>query len=307
MATAYITHPACAKHRMIEGHPEDPARMHAIENRLISQRLLDLLLVHDAPEATAEQMARVHDKAYLRHLEEIAPHEGLVHIDPDTYMNPGTLPAARRAAGAAVLGVDLVMSGKANNAFCNVRPPGHHAEHAQSMGFCFVNNAAVAAAHALTYEGIDRVAILDFDVHYGNGTRDIFVNEDRVIMCSVYEEFVFPFADVPPVENQHINAALPGRGFAEGMRRAVVDAWIPALDAFAPQFYIVSAGFDAHREDELSRGDMVDADYKWISEQIMALAGRHAQGRVVSTLEGGYALDALARSTVEHVRCLMGV
>lgn len=292
---------------MIEGHPEDPARLHAIENRLISQRLLDLMIVHDAPEATGEQMARVHDPGYLRELETIAPREGLAHIDPDTYMNPGTLPAARRAAGAAVLGVDLVMAGTVQNAFCNVRPPGHHAEHAGSMGFCFINNAAVAAAHALSHDGIDRVAVLDFDVHYGNGTRDIFLNDDRVMMCSVYEQHLFPFMDLPPVENHQINVPLPGRGFADGMRQAVTDTWAPALDDFAPQFYIVSAGFDAHREDELSRGDLVDADYGWITDQIMTLADRHAGGRIVSTLEGGYALDALARSTVEHVRRLMGV
>lgn len=292
---------------MIEGHPEDPARLHAIENRLISQRLLDLMIVHDAPEATGEQMARVHEPGYLRELETIAPREGLAHIDPDTYMNPGTLPAARRAAGAAVLGVDLVMAGAVRNAFCNVRPPGHHAEHAGSMGFCFINNAAVAAAHALSHDGIDRVAVLDFDVHYGNGTRDIFLNDDRVMMCSVYEQHLFPFMDLPPVENHQINVPLPGRGFAAGMRKAVTDTWMPALDDFAPQFYIVSAGFDAHREDELSRGDMVEADYGWITDQIMTLADRHAGGRIVSTLEGGYALDALARSTVEHVRRLMGV
>lgn len=281
--------------------------MHAIENRLISQRLLDLMAVRDAPQADFDQMTRVHDAGYLRHLEGIAPGEGLTRIDPDTYMNPATLPAARRAAGAAVLAVDLVMSGAVENAFCNVRPPGHHAEREQAMGFCFVNNAAVGAAHALSYAGIDRVAVLDFDVHYGNGTRDIFLKDERVIMCSVYEELLFPFADVPAVENHHVNAALPGRGFAEGMRRAVTEAWIPALDAFEPQFYVISAGFDAHREDMLSRGDMVEADYRWITEQIMALADRHARGRIVSTLEGGYALDALARSAAEHVRCLMGV
>jgi acetoin utilization deacetylase AcuC-like enzyme len=292
---------------MIEGHPEEPARLHAIENRLISQRLLDLLIVHDAPEATAEQMARVHDPDYLRELEAVAPREGLTHIDPDTYMSPGTLPAARRAAGAAVLGVDLVMAGTVQNAFCNVRPPGHHAEHARAMGFCFINNAAVAAVHALSHDGIDRVAVLDFDVHYGNGTRDIFLNDDRVMMCSVYEQHLFPFVDLPPVENHQVNVPLPGRGFAQGVHEAVINTWAPALDDFAPQFYIVSAGFDAHREDELSRGDMVEADYRWITEQITMLARRHARGRIVSTLEGGYALEALARSTVEHVRCLMGV
>ena len=292
---------------MIEGHPEDPARIHAIENRLISQRLLELMAVHDAPEATRKQIERVHDPRYLQSLIDMSPREGLAHIDPDTYMCPDTLPAATRAAGAAVLAVDLVMQGKVDNAFCNVRPPGHHAERAQAMGFCFINNAAVAAAHALSHDGIERVAILDFDVHYGNGTRDIFLDDERVLLCSLYELNLYPFVDVPPVEYHHVNSALPGRGFARGMREAVREAWVPALDGFAPHFYVISAGFDAHREDELSHGDMTEKDYGWITKRIMELADGHARGRVVSTLEGGYALDALARSAVEHVRCLMGV
>jgi acetoin utilization deacetylase AcuC-like enzyme len=281
--------------------------MHAIENRLISQRLLDLMAVYEAPEANRAQIERVHDHDYIESLIDLSPREGLTHIDPDTYMSPGTLSAAKHAAGAAVLAVDLVMRGDAQNAFCNVRPPGHHAERARALGFCFINNAAVAAAHAIASHDIERVAILDFDVHYGNGTRDIFLHDERVMLCSIYERDLYPFADVPPVENHHINSALPGLGFARCMRDAVRDAWIPALDSFAPQLYIVSAGFDAHREDELSRGDMTEADYKWITMQIMALADRHARGRIVSTLEGGYALDALARSVAEHVRCLMGV
>jgi len=292
---------------MIEAHPEDPARLHAVENRLISQRLLDLLMIREPDEATREQVERVHAPGYLQAMESMAPREGLAHIDPDTYMNPDTMPAALRAAGAAVLGVDMVMAGTAGNAFCNVRPPGHHAERSQAMGFCFINSAAVAAAHALTYDGVDRVAILDFDVHYGNGSRDIFLDDDRVMLCSIYEELLFPFADVPPRENQHVNVALPGRGFSEGARKAMTDTWTPALDEFAPQFYVISAGFDAHIEDDLSRGDMVDADYRWITQQIKALANRHAGGRIVSMLEGGYALDALARSATEHVRSLMGV
>lgn len=292
---------------MFPGHPEDPSRMHAIENRLISQRLLDLLTVREAPEATRAQIERVHDGDYIQWLEDAAPTEGLLHIDADTQMNPATLPAVRRAAGAAVQAVDLVMQGTVQNAFCNVRPPGHHAERARSTGFCFVNNAAVAAAHAMAEHGIERVAILDFDVHFGNGTRDIFLDDERVMLCSVYERNIYPFVDLPPREGHIVNAALSGRGFAEAMRRAVTEEWMPALDRFAPQFYIVSAGFDAHREDELSHGDMTDADYKWISEQIVSLAGRHAEGRIVSTLEGGYALDALARSAVEHIRCMMGV
>lgn len=307
MPTAYITHPDCLEHLMIPGHPEDPARVNAIENRLISQRLLDLMAVHKAPEATREQIERVHDSRYIQSLIDISPEEALVHIDPDTQMNPATLRAARRAAGAAVLGVDLVMQGTVHNAFCNVRPPGHHAERNRAMGFCFINNAAVAVAHALVHDEIDRVAIVDFDVHFGNGTRDIFLDDDRVLLCSLYQEHLYPFVRLPAIEHHHINAALPGRGFARGMRDAMRDTIIPALDEFAPQFYVLSAGFDAHREDNLSHGDMVEADYKWITEQIVSLAGRHAEGRIVSTLEGGYALDALARSAVEHVRCLMGV
>lgn len=292
---------------MTPGHPEDPARVHAIENRLISQRLLDLLMVSQGTEATPEQVERVHDHGYIQSLVAMSPREGLAHIDPDTYMSPATLSAARHAAGAAVQGVDLVMEGAAHNAFCNVRPPGHHAERAQAMGFCFINNAAVAAAHALAQHGIDRVAVLDFDVHYGNGTRDIFLHDERVMLCSIYEEDLYPFVDVPPVENHHVNCPLPGRGFARAMRDAVRDAWLPALNRFAPQLLVLSAGFDAHREDELSRGDMTEADYKWITSQTLSVADRHAGGRVVSVLEGGYALDALARSATEHIRCLMGV
>jgi len=292
---------------MFRGHPEDPARVHAIQNRLISQRLLDLLVAREAPPASREQIERVHDSAYLQWLEDSAPADGLVFVDADTQMNKATLPAARHAAGAVVHAVDLVMQGMVQNAFCNVRPPGHHAERARSMGFCFINNAAVAAAHAMAEHGIERVAILDFDVHFGNGTRDIFLDDERVMLCSVYERDVYPFVDLPPREGHAINAALPGHGFAQAMRRAVSEDWIPALAHFAPQFFVVSAGFDAHREDELSHGDMTDADYKWITAQIMELAGRHADGRLVSTLEGGYALDALARSAVEHIRCMMGV
>jgi len=292
---------------MVPGHPEDPSRMAAIEDRLIAQRLLDLLTVREAPEASREQMERVHDAGYLRWLTEAEPGERLLHIDADTQMNAATMPAARRAAGAAVHAVDLIMQGAVRNAFCNVRPPGHHAERSRAMGFCFVNHAAVAAAHALATHGLERVAILDFDVHFGNGTRDIFLDDERVMLCSIYERDVFPFVDLPRREGNIINAALPGRGFAGAMREAVTNEWTPALERFAPELYVVSAGFDAHGEDPLSHGDMSDADYQWISETILALANRHAGGRLVSTLEGGYAPDALARSAAAHIRCLMGV
>lgn len=292
---------------MSPGHPEDPARLHAIEDRLASQRLRDLLTAHEAPAVSREQLERAHDAGYLQSLADMSPVDGLAYIDPDTQMNPQTLTAAARAAGAGVLAVDLVMRKEAPNAFCNVRPPGHHAEHRRAMGFCFYNNIAVAAAHALSRHGLRRVAIVDFDVHFGNGTRDIFLDDDRVMLCSLYEERNYPFVDLPPTERQHINTALPGRGFAQGMREAVTNIWVPALDEFNPQLYLISAGFDAHAEDMLSGGDMTETDYEWITGEIMALADRHASGRVVSMLEGGYALDAVARSAGAHLRCLMGV
>ncbi|HEY5790751.1 MAG TPA: histone deacetylase family protein [Gammaproteobacteria bacterium] len=304
--TAYLTHPACHRHAMFAGHPECPERLGAIEDRLLASGLLDLLAYHEAPRATREQLLRVHSAAHLAHLEQLAPEEGLAEVDPDTWMNPATLEAAYRAAGANVRAVDLVLGGQAHNAWCNVRPPGHHAEPGQAMGFCFFNNVAVAAAHALAAHGLERVAIADFDVHHGNGTEVIFANSGQVLVCSSYRHPFYPYST--PLGRDHlVHAPLPAGSDGIAFRAAVEEHWLPALDAFAPELILVSAGFDAHREDEMGGLRLLEADYAWVTRELVTLAERHARGRIVSTLEGGYALSALGRSVAAHVRVLLGL
>jgi acetoin utilization deacetylase AcuC-like enzyme len=290
---------------MIPGHPECPARVASIEDRLISTGLFNYLKHCEAPKATGEQLAHVHDTLHIRELLAAAPTQGLVPIDPDTFMNPHSMEAALRAAGALVMATDMVLSGEVKTAFCNVRPPGHHAERAQSMGFCFFNNVAVGAAHALEIHGLERVAIVDFDVHHGNGTEDIFADDYRVMVCSSYQHPFYPFSGRPTVEGHLINIPLKAGTDGKSFRAAVESKWLPALGEFKPQLIFVSAGFDAHYEDDMAGLALTDGDYEWITRAIMSLAARYAQGRVVSTLEGGYALDALARSAAIHLRVLM--
>ena len=305
--TAYLTHPDCHRHAMFDGHPESPARLGAIEDRLIASGLLDLLRYHQAPPATREQLARVHSEAHLDRLEALAPTDDeLAEVDPDTWMNAATLDAALRSAGAVVHAVDLVVGGEADNAFCNVRPPGHHAERGQAMGFCFYNNIAVGAAHALAVHGLERVAIADFDVHHGNGTEAIFADASQVLLCSTYQHPFYPYT-VPLERETLIHCPLPAGTGGAGFRAAVEEAWLPALDAFAPELILVSAGFDAHREDDIGGMRLVEADYAWVTGKLVGLAERHAKGRIVSALEGGYALSALGRSATEHVRVLLGI
>ena len=290
---------------MGEFHPECPQRLSAISDRLISAGLDVLLDHHDAPEATREQLTRVHRGHYVDQVVASAPNQGLVHLDPDTAMMQHTLTAALRAAGAAVLAVDLVASGRAANAFCAVRPPGHHAVPDRAMGFCIFNNIAVAAAHALAAYGLERVAIVDFDVHHGNGTEDIFRDDPRVMLCQTFQHPFYPYQGADTSCDHIVNVPLPGGTGSDGFRAAIDLAWLPALERFAPQMLFVSAGFDAHREDPLAYLELGDADYAWVTRRLLALADRHCQGRVVSTLEGGYALDALGRAAGEHVRALI--
>lgn len=304
MKTAFITHPACRKHDMGYGHPESPARLQAIEDQLIASGIYALLQQHEAPCATLEQLARVHAADYIRAIEAAAPQQGMAALDPDTSMNPYTLEAALRAAGAAVLATDLVMAGKAGNAFCNVRPPGHHATRNRAMGFCIFNNVAVGVAHAMAQYGLKRVAIADFDVHHGNGTEDIFRDDPRVMLCSTFQHPFYPYCGADSSSGHIINVPLAARTAGEGFRAAVTDMWLPALEAFKPEMVFVSAGFDAHREDEMAGLGLVEADYTWVTEQIKAVAERHAQKRIVSTLEGGYALHALGRSAAAHIKVL---
>ena len=304
---AFITHPDCLLHNMGAWHPEAPARVQAVEDQLIASGLGNLLLHAEAPCATREQLERVHDAAYLDAVEGAAPEHGLVHLDPDTAMCPQTLQAALRAAGAAVLATDMVMSAQAESAFCNVRPPGHHAERARAMGFCLFNNVAVAAAHALEHHGMQRVAIVDFDVHHGNGTEDIFRDDERVLMVSTFQHPFYPYSGIQGRSERMVNVPLPAYTDGRGFRRAVEAEWLPALERFRPEAMFVSAGFDAHREDDMASLGLVEADYVWVTERIKEVADRYAAGRIVSVLEGGYNLSALARSVVAHLKALAGV
>jgi len=306
MLCAFITHADCARHEMGADHPECPERLGAIRDLLLIKGLLDHMTIHDAPLASVEQLTRAHTASYVQGLIAAAPTEGHRRVDPDTCMNPFTIAAARRAAGAAVLATDLVLGGTVPTAFCCVRPPGHHAERAAAMGFCFFNNVAIGIRHALVVHGLQRVALIDFDVHHGNGSEDILRDDERVLMCSTFERGLYPFSGEDDAGPGMVNIGLPARSGSEAFRDAVTHRWLPALEAFAPQLIYVSAGFDGHREDDMGNLGMIEADYEWVTQQIMAVARRHCQGRVISCLEGGYAPSALARSTAAHVRVLMG-
>jgi len=291
---------------MLPGHPECPERLDAIAQRLAADGLIERLAAYDAPIATTAQLEAVHEPRYVRRIFERAPAHGLVELDPDTYMGPHTLTAALRAAGAVVLATDLVLAGEVATAFCSVRPPGHHAERAQAMGFCVFNNIAVGAAHALRAHGLQRVAIIDFDVHHGNGTEEIFRDEPRVLMCSTYQYPLYPYIVGSMVPGHMVNVPLaPGTGSA-ALRAAVTEQWLPELEDFAPQMIFVSAGFDAHRDDPLASLTFTDEDFEWVTATLLEVADRHANGRLVCSLEGGYALGALGRSAAACTRALLG-
>jgi acetoin utilization deacetylase AcuC-like enzyme len=307
MATAFIGHADCMKHDMGAYHPECPARLAAIDDQLIASGIGAHLQHHAAPLATAEQLARVHPREYIAAIRAAAPQRGLVHLDPDTAMSPGTLDAALRAAGAAVLATDLVLGGKAESAFCSVRPPGHHATRTRAMGFCIFNNVAVAALHALEHHGLERVAIIDFDVHHGNGTEDIFSDDERTLMVSTFQHPFYPYSGTDNPARNMVNVPLPAGAGSQAFRDAVESHWLPALGDFEPQLVLFSAGFDAHVEDEMAMLRLVDQDYAWVTQQVKRVADRHAGGRIVSVLEGGYALSALGRSVVQHLRVLGGL
>ena len=306
MLAVYISHNDCTKHEMGEQHPESPERIGAIKDQLLVTGLLQFMAPHDAPLATEEQLARAHDIDYIHRLAALSPTEGYVHVDPDTQMNPHTYRAALRAAGAAIMATDLVLGEDAKVAFCNIRPPGHHAEYRAAGGFCFFNNVAVAIRHALDVYGLQRVALIDFDVHHGNGSEDILCNDPRVLMCSSFEKNIYPFSgDIPKGPNM-INVGLPARIGGKEFRAAIEQHWIPALDAFQPEMLFISAGFDGHREDDMGNLGLTEADFAWVTQHIVGIAERHAKGRIVSCLEGGYVMSPLARSVAAHVRVLIG-
>lgn len=304
MTTAFITHRDCWAHDMGSHHPECPERLGAINDRLIAAGLDIYLQFHDAPLVETEQLLRVHPQSYLDHLAASSPQQGIFHVDPDTAMCPGTLRAAYRAAGAGVMAVDLVMGGATKTAFCAVRPPGHHAERAKAMGFCFFNNIAVAARHALEHWGLSRVAIMDFDVHHGNGTEEILAGDERVLMVGTFQHPFYPYSGADCTAPNMCNVPLSAGTRGDAFRQVVSDILLPRLRSFKPELILISAGFDAHYEDDMASMGLLESDYAWVTEQLRYLAEETAQGRIVSMLEGGYALSALARSVAAHIRAL---
>src|SRR4051795_5474506 len=284
MSAAFITHPECLKHDMGAHHPEQPARLSAIEDQLIASGVAPHVARYEAPLATDEQLARVHPVEYVRAIRDAAPGHGTVHLDPDTAMNPWSLQAALRAAGAAVLAVDLVLQDKVKAAFCAVRPPGHHACRARPMGFCIFNNVAVAARHAIAEHGVERVAIIDFDVHHGNGTEDIFEGDEQVMMASIFQHPFYPYSGTESPASNMFNVPLAAGSGGRELRAAVNEVWLPALEEFRPELVIFSAGFDAHAEDDMASLRFVDSDYAWVTAQVKAIADKYADGRIVSML-----------------------
>jgi acetoin utilization deacetylase AcuC-like enzyme len=311
MSTVFYSHPACRLHDMGAGHPECPQRLDAINDHLLATGLDVALDYREAPPATLQQISRAHTSGYVAELSDVlqqvqASGENRA-MDPDTIACPQTLAAALHAAGAAVAATDDVLAGRARNAFCAVRPPGHHATRDQTMGFCFFNNVAVAARHALDEHGLKRVAIIDFDVHHGNGTEDIIAGDERVLMCSFFQHPLYPYSGAVPKGTNMVNVPVPPYTRGAALRETIDAMWMPALEDFKPEMVFISAGFDAHREDDLGQMGLVEADYEWITRRLVDLAERHAQGRIVSCLEGGYHLSALARSVAAHLRVLADV
>lgn len=305
MDIALFTHPDCARHDMGPGHPEQPARLSAVMDALAEGGLSDLMSRQEAPAVSREALERAHPAEYLDDLVDRAPAEGSVRVDPDTVLTADTLPAAARSAGAGVAAVDAVLGGDCRAAFCAVRPPGHHAERATAMGFCFYGNVAVAALHAIEARGLERVAICDFDVHQGNGTEDIVAGHPGILFCSTFEHPLFPGKFLPDVPGQRVNCPLPAGTDGAGFRQAVEDRWLPALTDFAPQLVLISAGFDAHRNDPLARLELRETDFGWVTERLVEVADQHADQRIVSMLEGGYDLASLGKSAAAHVNALL--
>jgi len=306
MTTALITHSACLRHEPPPGHPERPARLQSILTALEADEFRPLVR-REAPEASLDQLSRVHDRDYAKEVLAAIPTRGVAHFDADTAVSPGSRDAILRAAGAVVEGVDMVMKGEVKNVFCAVRPPGHHALPDRAMGFCLFNNVAVGAAHARAVHGLNRVAVIDFDVHHGNGTEAMFFSDPSLFYASTHQWPFYPGTGRPGEARPENIVDLPlpaGAGGAE-FRRAFSETLLPALTTFRPDMVFISAGFDAHQDDPLGQMRLVESDYFWATQVLCEVAARQCAGRVVSTLEGGYDLDALARSARVHVQALM--
>ena len=314
--TGYFSHPDCKRHDMGRGHPECPERMDAIEDRMIASGLLDVV---DRRQAPLGDLAAIELAHSLDHVESISGlnqrlqesiEEGGAHlaqIDPDTSMSGGSYNAMLRGVGAAVAATDAVVAGELENAFCATRPPGHHACHDRAMGFCVFNNVAIAAKYALEHHGLKRVAIVDFDVHHGNGTEDIVAGDERILMVSFYQHPFYPYGGSTSKAANLVNLPVPAYTKGNVVRDLIETHWLPRLHEHQPEMIFISAGFDAHRDDDLGQMGLVEADYAWITQQIKSVAKQYGKGRIVSCLEGGYNLDALGRSVEAHVRALAGV
>lgn len=311
--TGYYTHSDCWLHEMGRAHPECPARLDAIEDRLLISGVMDALRRFEAPKASVFDLELAHSRMHVAALrgldlllrdEMLAGGDGYTQIDQDTAINQHTWNATLRAAGAVLAATDAVMASEIGNAFCAVRPPGHHAEHDKPMAFCFINNVALGAKYAIHRHQVKRVAVVDFDVHHGNGTEDILAGDDRALMVSFFQHPFFPYSGDKPKGSNMVNIPLPAYAGGAEVREAVETAWLPRLEAFRPELVFISAGFDAHREDDLGQMALNESDYAWLTRVVKDVADRHARGRIVSSLEGGYIPDALARSVEAHIRVL---
>lgn len=305
MTITIISHPDCLRHEMGEHHPESPNRLRAINAALKKASFYDDVKEIEAPLITRQQLERVHDKKYVDEIFRLSPEKGLISIDPDTYMNPHSLSAALRAAGAVIKAVDLVLSNESSVVFCNIRPPGHHAERAKAMGFCFFNNVAIGAAYALDVYQLSRVAIIDFDVHHGNGTEDIFKDNKKVLICSSFQSPFYPFTGMDTSNDHIINLPLPAGTNGETLKENVQKNWLKALKEFSPELIFFSAGFDGYYLDPLADFQLKEEDYFWLTKEIKKIADNCCAGKIISILEGGYHLEGIGRCVISHLKALL--
>lgn len=304
-AMAWITHPDCLLHDVAGYNPEKPERLQVIEQQLRLTGLYDQLKHYPAPLATREQLLKVHDADYIDFIFQSIPKQGLFFIDPDTGLCPHSLNAILRAAGAGILGVDLILKNEVDMTFCNIRPPGHHAEKNKAMGFCFFNNIAVAAAHALEHFHLKRIAIVDFDAHHGNGTENIFYDDKRVLFCSAFQYPFYPFSGANTKSTHIVNIPLPAGTNGRTLREEISVLWLKQIREFKPEMLFVSAGFDGYREDMMSDWLLRDDDYAWLGQELKKIANECCQGRILSSLEGGYALNGLGQCVTAYIQALL--